>query len=98
MSVKSHFDLIVRPLITEKATICAESGKYIFEVSSSANKVNVKKAIEKIFEVKVSKVNIINQVGKLKRFKGVIGKRSGYKKAVVTLESGSAIDVVGGVK
>jgi large subunit ribosomal protein L23 len=95
---KSIYDLIKRPIITEKSTILGEQGKYVFEVASNAEKSMIQKAIEQIFTVKVKAVHIINQVGKQKRFKGVIGRRSDVKKAVVTLEKDHSIDLAGGVK
>lgn len=98
MTIKHYHDLIKKPVITEKATLLTEFGKYVFEVSSFATKANIKIAIEKIFDVKVQKVNIINQEGKVKRFRGKIGKRSCKKKALVTLESDQTIDLAGGVR
>jgi large subunit ribosomal protein L23 len=92
------FDLIKYPLITEKTTILNEQGKYVFSVRSDATKTLVAKAIEEIFAVKVDKVNIVNQIGKAKRFKGVMGKRSDVKKAIVTLAKDNVIDFTGGVK
>lgn len=98
MTTKVNYDLIKRPIITEKSTMLGELSKYVFEVSKFANKVNIKKAVEKIFGVKVKKVNMLNLEGKTKRFKGVIGKRSDIKKAIVTLEKDFTIDFTGGVK
>ena len=95
---KSIYDLIRKPIITEKSTILGEQGKYVFEVAYNAEKSMIQKAIEQIFTVKVKAVNIINQTGKQKRFKGVIGRRSDVKKAVVTLEKDHSIDLAGGVK
>lgn len=95
---KSIYDLIRKPIITEKSTLLGEQGKYVFEVAASAEKGMVQKAIEQIFTVKVKAVNIINQVGKKKRFKGVMGRRSDVKKAVVTLEKDHTIDLAGGIK
>jgi len=98
MSVVSKYDLIRKPVITEKSTLLGESGKYVFEVSKDAAKHSIKKAIESIFSVKVKSVNVLNQKGKVKRFKGVIGRRSDVRKAVVTLEKDYSIDLAGGVK
>lgn len=95
---KSIYDLIRKPIITEKSTLLGEQGKYVFEVAANAEKGMIQKAIEQIFTVKVKAVNIINQVGKKKRFKGVMGRRSDVKKAVVTLEKDHAIDLAGGIK
>jgi len=91
----NYYDIIRRPLITEKATEAAEINKFLFEVSSCADKLKVKKAIEAIFGVKVLQVNISNTKGKKKFFKGREGFRSGYKRAVVTLEQGQTIDFTG---
>ncbi len=93
----NYYDIIRRPLITEKATICGEQGKFFFEVADSANKTLVKKAIEALFNVKVIQVNISNTSGKKKFFKGREGFRSGYKRAIVTLERGQTIDITSGV-
>lgn len=76
----------------------SELGKYTFEVAVSADKTSIKKAVEAIFDVKVEKVNVLNVQGKSKRFRGTIGKRSDWKKAVVTLAKGSTIDFTGMVK
>ena len=95
---KSKYDLIRSPIVTEKSTILGEYAKYVFEVAPLATKPLVKKAIEAIFEVKVKAVNILNQNGKVKRFKGRIGCRSDKKKAIVTLEKDHSIDLAGGIK
>lgn len=92
------YDLIRRPIITEKATMASEFGKVVFQVSDCATKQTVKEAVEALFDVKVTKVNTINLKGKTKRFRGMEGKRSGYKKAVVTLAEGQTIDAMAGVK
>jgi large subunit ribosomal protein L23 len=96
--MKSQYDLIHKPLITEKTTILSEQNKYVFQVATCASKPLIKKAVEAIFEVKVKSVNMINQKGKVKKFKGTLGRRSDIKKAIVTLESGYNIDFTGGVK
>ncbi len=98
MTTKIKYDLIRKPIITEKSTILGEQGKYVFEVSPSSNKISIKKAIEEIFGVKVKAVNVLNQKGKVKRFRGIIGRRSDVKKAIVTLEKDHTIDLAGGVK
>lgn len=92
------YDVIRNPLITEKTTQMSEFRKYTFEVMKAADKPLVKKAVEEIFGVKVQKVNILNVKGKVKRFKGRLGRTSDYKKAIVTLEENQAIDLAGGVK
>lgn len=91
------YDTLTRPVITEKSMISSEAGKVTFMVPLSATKNEVKAAIEAIFNVKVNKVNTIRQLGKQKRFKGHIGQRSDYKKAVVTLAEGQNIDVTTGI-
>lgn len=96
MSNFKYYDLVRRPIITEKSTMLSEQNKYIFEVIASTEKHAVKKAVEKIFEVKVQNVNIINTKGKIKRFKGRLGVRSDFKKAIVTLEPSFSIDLTGG--
>ncbi len=92
------YDMIRRPIITEKATMASEFGKVVFHVTDSATKQEVKMAIETLFEVKVTKVNTLNVKGKTKRFRGTAGQRSGFKKAVVTLAEGQTIDAMAGVK
>ncbi len=93
----NYYDIIRRPIITEKATASTELGKFSFEVSACADKVKVKKAIEVIFNVKVTQVNILNSKGKRKMFKGREGFRKGHRKAIVTLEKGQTIDFTSGV-
>lgn len=93
-----YYDLIRKPLITEKTTMLTEQNKFTFTVAKIGKKSSIKTAIEKIFEVKVKKVNILNVKGKTKRFKGRIGRQSDMKKAIVTLEKGYTIDLTGGVK
>lgn len=91
------YDTLLRPVITEKSMASSEAGKVTFLVPLSASKDEVKAAVEAIFNVKVNKVNTIRQFGKEKRFKGMIGQRSDYKKAVVTLADGQNIDVTTGI-
>lgn len=91
------FKVLVKPLVTEKVAVQAESGKYTFEVDKSANKVEIAKAIKEVYGVKVEKVNIVNMEGKKKRMGRVFGKRKDWKKAIVTLEKGKAINVYEGV-
>lgn len=93
----NFYDIIRRPIITEKATACTELSKFSFEVAPSANKIKVKNAVEAIFNVKVTKVNILNTKGKRKIFKGREGFRKSQRKAVVTLENGQTIDFTTGV-
>ena len=98
MSVDSDFyDLLRRPIITEKATNASENGAVVFEVSMGASKPEIKKAVEELFKVKVKGVNTVITKGKIKRFKGKIGKRKDIKKAYVMLEDGNTIDVSTGL-
>ena len=98
MTACRKYEIIKRPLITEKSTTLGEGKKYVFEVYSDSYKLSIKKAIEQIFEVKVKTVNIINTKGKIKKFKGIKGRRSDVKKAIITLEKDYTIDLAGGVK
>ena len=91
------YDTLVRPVITEKSMLSSEAGKVTFLVPLSATKDEVKAAVEAIFNVKVNKVNTIRQFGKDKRFRGYVGQRSDFKKAVVTLAEGQNIDVTTGI-
>ena len=91
------YDTLSRPVITEKSMVSSEAGKVTFIVPLSSSKDEVKAAVETIFNVKVNKVNTIRQFGKEKRFKGIVGQRSDYKKAVVTLAEGQNIDVTTGI-
>jgi large subunit ribosomal protein L23 len=92
-----NYKIIKCPLITEKTTMIAENNTYAFEVIKEATKVDVKTAIEAIFNVKVDKVNILNQQGKTKRFKGIPGKRNSVKKAYVRLQDGQSLDLTAGL-
>ena len=88
-----HYDVIRKPIITEKATMASEHGAVVFEVAIDANKPQIKEAVETLFGVKVKAVNTTITKGKTKRFKGQMGKRRDVKKAYVTLEEGNTIDV-----
>ena len=90
------YDIIVSPVITEKATMASEANQVIFKVASNATKPQVKEAVEKLFDVKVKAVNTLNRKGKTKRFRGIVGRQSDFKKAIVTLEEGHSIDVTTG--
>ena len=92
-----HYDLIVSPVITEKATIASDSNQFVFKVRREATKPQIKAAIEKLFDVKVTAVNTLLRKGKSKAFRGVRGKQQDVKKAVVTLADGYRIDVTSGV-
>jgi large subunit ribosomal protein L23 len=91
------YDIIRAPVITEKATIVSEHSQVIFRVPLTATKREVKAAVEGLFEVNVTAVNTIRVMGKLKRVRGRPGRRSDYKKAVVTLREGQRIDVTTGI-
>jgi large subunit ribosomal protein L23 len=91
------YDIIRAPVITEKATMGSEHNQVTFKVPLDASKPEIKQAVEGVFNVKVKAVNTLIQKGKVKRFRGTIGKRSDVKKAVVTLAEGQSIDVGTGV-
>jgi len=93
----STTDSIRHPIITEKATILSEQNKTVFKVHSGANKVSIKKNIEKLFKVTVVKVNIINQKRKMKIKQGKLSVKPGYKKAIITLKKGQSIDLSAGI-
>ncbi|SFR60095.1 50S ribosomal protein L23 [Litoreibacter janthinus] len=98
MSTKSeHYDVIRKPIITEKATMASEANAVVFEVAIEANKPMIKEAVETLFGVKVKAVNTTITKGKVKRFRGQPGKRKDVKKAYVTLEEGNTIDVSTGL-
>jgi len=92
-----HYDVIVSPVITEKATNLSELNKVVFRVAPKATKPQIKEAVEKLFEVKVKSVNTLVTKGKTKMFRGQRGQRSDVKKAIVTLEEGQSIDVTTGL-
>jgi large subunit ribosomal protein L23 len=92
-----HYDLIRKPVITEKATMASEHGAVVFEVAKDATKPQIKDAIEALFNVKVAAVNTVLTKGKTKRFRGRPGKRRDVKKAYVTLVEGNTIDVTTGL-
>ena len=92
-----HYDLIVKPLITEKATIASDLNQYMFQVRPEATKPQIKAAIEKLFDVKVLGVNTLVRKGKAKFFRGRPGRQQDVKKAIVTLADGHRIDVTTGV-
>jgi len=91
------YDVIRKPVITEKATMASENNALVFEVAIDANKPLIKEAIETLFNVKVKAVNTVVTKGKTKRFRGVSGRRRDVKKAYVTLEEGNMIDVTTGL-
>ncbi|MGB0498152.1 MAG: 50S ribosomal protein L23 [Rubricella sp.] len=98
MSTKPDlYDVIRKPIITEKATMASENNIVVFEVAPDANKPLIKEAVESLFNVKVKAVNTTVAKGKVKRFRGILGKRRDVKKAYVTLEDGNTIDVTTGL-
>ena len=97
MSLEKHYDIIRSPVITEKSTLLSEHNQVMFNVAKTATKPEIKAAVEALFEVKVSAVNTLNRKGKVKRFRGMIGRQSDVKKAIVTLEDGQAIDITTGL-
>jgi large subunit ribosomal protein L23 len=92
-----HYDVIVSPAITEKSTIASEQNQVVFNVARKATKPEIKAAVEALFSVKVTAVNTLVRKGKVKRFRGTVGRQSDVKKAVVTLADGHSIDVATGL-
>ena len=97
LSRERMYEIILAPVITEKSTMGSEHGQVTFRVPLSASKPEIKAAVEGLFNVKVKAVNTLRQQGKVKRFRGHLGKRNDYKKAVVSLAEGHNIDVTTGV-
>ena len=93
----SSIDSIRKPIITEKATILSEQNKTVFKVHNGANKKTIKKNIEKIFKVNVTKINIVNKQNRIKLTRGKKVKVQGYKKAIITLKKGQSIDLTTGI-
>lgn len=93
----SHYDIILSPVITEKATMVSENNQVVFRVPLEASKPDIRAAVEALFNVKVRAVNTLRQKGKTKRFRGIKGRRSDIKKAIITLEDGYSIDVTTGL-
>jgi len=91
------YDILRRPVVTEKNTMLAESGKYAFEVAMQANKIQIRNAIETAFKVDVVTVNIVHMPGKMRRVGKSHGLSSPWKKAIVTLKPGQKIEVFEGV-
>ena len=92
-----HYDVIVAPVITEKATFASEHNKVTFKVRKNATKPQIKEAVEKLFDVKVKHVNTLIRGGKVKAFRNRTGQQSDVKRAIVTLEEGHRIDVTTGL-
>lgn len=97
MTKSQAYDVIVQPMITEKALGLGVNNQVVFKVRKDATKPQIKKAVELLFDKSVVAVNTLNQIGKVKRFKGKLGNRPGYKKAIVTLKAGDTLDVTGAV-
>lgn len=97
MNDELKYDTIVGPVITEKATIASENNQVVFQVALKATKPMIKEAVEGLFNVKVTAVNTLRVKGKVKRFRGLPGKRNDVKKAIVTLAEGQMIDVTTGL-
>ena len=97
MTDLSHYDIIIRPVITERSTAASEQNKVVFNVARTATKPEIKAAVEALFKVKVVAVNTLVRKGKVKRFKTTIGKQQDVKKAVVTLVEGQTLDVTTGL-
>ena len=97
MVTENIYKVILSPLITEKSTKISENNQYVFKVTIDSNKKEIKNAIEKLFKVKVKNINTTRIKGKSKIFKGTRGKRSDYKKAIVSLNEGESLDYSGGV-
>jgi large subunit ribosomal protein L23 len=91
------YEVIIAPVITEKSQRISEANQFVFRVRQDARKPEIKAAVEGLFNVKVTAVNTLNVKGKVKRFRGRTGKRSDFKKAIVTLAEGQAIDVTTGI-
>jgi large subunit ribosomal protein L23 len=92
-----HYDTILAPHITEKATLLSEQNKVVFKVAMDSTKDEIATAVEELFKVNVLKVNTVITKGKTKRFRGVVGRRNDVKKAIVTLAAGQSIDVTTGL-
>ena len=97
MATARHYDTILSPVITEKATLLTEQNKVVFEVAKDATKDEIAAAVEELFKVRVIKVNTLITKGKTKRFRGILGQRSDVKKAIVTLQEGQTIDISTGL-
>jgi large subunit ribosomal protein L23 len=97
MITLTHYDVIRRPIITEKSTAASEHNKVIFQVAPTATKSQIKAAVEALFKVKVRSVNTLIRKGKNKRFRNIAGRTGGTKRAIVTLQEGQMIDVTTGL-
>jgi len=97
MSTERNYDVLVGPLVTEKATMLSEHGQIAFRVRLDATKAEIRRAVENLFDVKVTAVNTLRVKGKTKLFRGRRGRRSGYKKAIITLAEGQNVDYLAGL-
>ena len=97
MATARHYDTVLAPVITEKATLLSEQNKVVFRVAKDATKDEIAAAVEELFKVTVIKVNTMITKGKTKRFRGIMGRRSDVKKAIVTLAEGQSIDITTGL-
>jgi len=97
MATPRHYDTILAPVITEKATVLTEQNNVVFRVAMDATKDEIAAAVEELFKVRVIKVNTLITKGKTKRFRGILGKRADVKKAIVTLQEGQTIDISTGL-
>ena len=97
MNQARMYEIIVAPVITEKSQRISEANQVVFRVRGDASKPEIKQAVEGLFNVKVTAVNTLNVKGKVKRFRGTVGRRSDWKKAIVTLAEGQSIDVTTGI-
>ena len=97
MATARHYDTILAPVITEKATVLTEQNKVVFQVAMDSTKDEIAAAVEELFKVRVIKVNTMITKGKTKRFRGILGQRSDVKKAIVTLQEGQTIDISTGL-
>ncbi|SRR5579871_4884661 len=93
MRQEEIYDVIRSPVVTEKSTMASEHSQVVFKVAMNATKPEIKEAVERLFNVKVIAVNTLVRKGKTKRFKGVKGRQSDFKKAIVTLQEGQTIDI-----
>src|ERR1700748_527446 len=97
MATARHYDTILAPVITQKATVLTEQNKVVFSVAKDATKDEIAAAVEELFKVRVIKVNTLITKGKTQRFRGIMGRRSDVKKAIVTLQEGQTIDISTGL-
>ena len=92
-----HYDIIIAPVITEKATMASEHSQVTFKVARTATKPQIKEAVERLFDVKVKSVNTLVRKGKMRGFRGRRGEQSDFKRAIITLQEGHRIDVTTGL-